>query len=104
MFNRLSRENIRAIVELLFKQVQTLLHEQEITLEAPKEVLDWFGVNGYSSVYGARPLKRLVQSELLNQLALMLLDGRIREGEVVKVTVQDNSIKVIPNHKPVAKP
>lgn len=61
-------------------------------------------MNGYSAVYGARPLKRLVQSELLNQLALMLLEGRIRAGEEVKVTVQANAIKVMPNHEPLAKP
>ena len=99
MFNRLSRENIRQIVEILFKQVQTMLTEQNIRLEVPTEVYDWFGVNGYSAVYGARPLKRLVQSELLNQLALMLLDGRIREGEDVKLKVRNNQVVVVANHK-----
>ncbi|CAD2212793.1 ATP-dependent Clp protease ATP-binding protein subunit ClpB [Angomonas deanei] len=99
MFNRLNRENIRSIVEILFQQVQQMLTEQNIILEVPKEVYDWFGANGYSPVYGARPLKRLVQSELLNQLAIMLLDGRIREGETVKLTIVDDAVCVQPNHK-----
>lgn len=103
MFNRLSRENIRGIVELLFRHVETMLKEQEITLTVPKDVYDWFSEHGYSPVYGARPLKRLIQSELLNQLAIMLLDGRIREGETVKVARGTNlngeeGIAVMPNH------
>lgn len=99
MFNRLSRADTRAIVELLFKQVAVMLQEQEITLQVPTEVYDWFGENGYSPVYGARPLKRLVQTELLNQLAIMLLDGRIREGESVRLALDDDRVKVVPNHK-----
>lgn len=98
MFNRLSRSDIRSIVELIFKQVGTMLAEQDIILETPTAVFDWFGHNGYSPVYGARPLKRLVQTELLNQLAIMLLDGRIREGENVRLTVEDDGILVIANH------
>ncbi|EPY22607.1 ATP-dependent Clp protease ATP-binding protein subunit ClpB [Strigomonas culicis] len=98
MFNRLTRANIRAIVELLFQQVEAMLAEQSIKLEVPVAVFDWFGENGYSPVYGARPLKRLVQSELLNQLAIMLLDGRIREGETVKLTASSEGVHVVPNH------
>lgn len=98
MFNRLSKGDLRSIVDLLFLQVEELLQKQEIRLEVPKEVKDWFGVHGYSPVYGARPLKRLVQSELLNQLALMLLDGRVREGESAKLVVKDDHIVVVGNH------
>ncbi|CUI14833.1 unnamed protein product [Bodo saltans] len=98
MFNRLTREGIRKIVEIIFEQVNKMLKEQEISLEVPTEVYDWLALNGYSSVYGARPLKRLVQSELLNKLAIMLLDGRIREKEVVKIVVKDDEIQVIANH------
>lgn len=105
MFNRLTRDGIRKIVEIIFQQVSTMLKEQEITLDVPSEVFDWLATHGYSPVYGARPLKRLVQSELLNRLAIMLLDGRIREKEVVKVTVdtQTDCIDVIPNHEASSK-
>lgn len=106
MFNRLSRENIRGIVEILFHHVESMLKEQEITLRVPTEVFDWFSEHGYSPVYGARPLKRLIQSELLNQLAIMLLDGRIREGETVAIrcglnTRGQEGIEVVANHKAV---
>lgn len=101
MFNRLGRKEIRKIVELLFDQVRVMLQEQEITLKTTSEVYDWFGEHGYSSVYGARPLKRLLQSELLNRLALMLLDGRVREKETVKVELRDGGVYVVPNHDAV---
>lgn len=110
MFNRLSREDIRKIVELLFHQVEEMLREQEITLQVPQsgEVFDWFAEHGYSPVYGARPLKRLIQSELLNQLAIMLLDGRIREKEMVKLRLGKNNegqdgICVEANHAPSSR-
>ncbi|CCW62864.1 unnamed protein product [Phytomonas sp. EM1] len=102
MFNRLSRSDIRAIVELLFKQIETMLTEQNITLEIPNSVFDWFATHGYSVVYGARPLKRLVQVELLNHLAIMLLDGRIREGEKVKLKIENDRMMVLENH-PLSK-
>lgn len=106
MFNRLTRENIASIVELLFGQVKDMLKEQSITLKAQEGIKVWLSEHGYSSVYGARPLKRLIQSELLNQLAIMLLDGRIREGEEVTVRRGKNlngldGIEVVPNHEAV---
>eukprot|EP00796_Vickermania_ingenoplastis_P001380 gene1381-805_t len=107
MFNRLSRKNIRSIVELLFHQVEGMLKEQEITLEkVPDDVFEWLAEHGYSPVYGARPLKRLIQSELLNQLAIMLLDGRIREKEIIKIRRGTNingmdGIEVVANHPAV---
>jgi ATP-dependent Clp protease ATP-binding subunit ClpB len=101
MFNRLDRKAIRRIVELLMKGVSSLLKEQRITLEADSKVLDWIAQHAYSPVYGARPVKRLLQSNLLNKMALMLLDGRIREDETVHVVIEKDDIGIKPNHEPV---
>jgi ATP-dependent Clp protease ATP-binding subunit ClpB len=101
MFNRLDRKAIRRIVELLMKGVATMLKEQRITLEADSNVLDWIAQHAYSPVYGARPVKRLLQSNLLNKMALMLLDGRIREDETVHVVIEKDDIGIKPNHEPV---
>ncbi|AAQ15760.1 ATP-dependent Clp protease subunit, heat shock protein 78 (HSP78), putative [Trypanosoma brucei brucei TREU927] len=101
MFNRLGKAETRKIVDLLFAHVQSMLDDQEIKLEVSSDVFEWFGTNGYSPVYGARPLKRLVQSELLNRLAIMLLDGRIREKETVKVEMRDGEVFVHQNHDAV---
>jgi len=62
------------------------------------KVFDWLEENGYSPVYGARPLKRLIQTAVLNPLAMMLLKGQVREGERVAVEVRDDDIFLVPNH------
>ena len=103
MFNRLTKAGIRRITELLFKQVADMLKEQEMSIEATTEVYDWLAENGYSVTYGARPLKRLLQTQLLNQMAIMLLDGRVLPKEHVKVSIINDELKVQQNHEPVKK-
>eukprot|EP00658_Telonema_sp_P-2_P039478 TRINITY_DN28240_c0_g1_i1.p1 TRINITY_DN28240_c0_g1~~TRINITY_DN28240_c0_g1_i1.p1 ORF type:complete len:214 (-),score=74.94 TRINITY_DN28240_c0_g1_i1:233-874(-) len=101
MFNRLDRVGIRRITVLLFNQVADMLKEQEITIEATTAVYDWLAEHGYSVTYGARPLKRLLQTQLLNQMAIMLLDGRLLPKEHVKVDIVDGELKVQANHEPI---
>ena len=101
MFNRLDRKGIRRITVLLFNQVADMLKEQEITIEATTAVYDWLAEHGYSTTYGARPLKRLLQTQLLNQMAIMLLDGRLLPKEHVKVDIVDGELKVQANHEPI---
>jgi len=101
MFNRLDKAGIRRITVLLFNQVAEMLKEQEITIEATTAVYDWLAEHGYSVTYGARPLKRLIQTQLLNQMAIMLLDGRLLPKEHVKVDIIDGELKVQANHEPI---
>ena len=79
-----------------------MLSEQRITLTVDTSVCDFIAETGFSDVYGARPLKRVLQAQLLNRLAVMLLDGSIREAENVKVEMRDGDIYVVPNHEPVS--
>jgi ATP-dependent Clp protease ATP-binding subunit ClpB len=101
LFNRLTRPAIRKIVDLLINNIRTMLAEQRITLKVDNDVADFVAKVGFSDVYGARPLKRLLQASLLNRLAVMLLDGSIREGEEVKVVLKNDDIFVVPNHEPI---
>lgn len=100
MFNRLTENGIRRITSLLLKQLNELLKEQELTLEADDKVMQWLATNGYDVTFGARPLKRLIQSQILNEMAIMLLDGRILPKDKVQVTVQDGALFIKPNHAP----
>jgi ATP-dependent Clp protease ATP-binding subunit ClpB len=102
MFNRLDRDATRRIADILVDGIAQMLKEQRIELDVDTKVGDWFAKHGYSPVYGARPLKRLMQSTMLNRMAVMLLDGRIREDEVVKVTVTNDELDIKANHEPVA--
>lgn len=80
LFNRLRREDIRSIVDLQLKEVEALLAEKEITLQVDDEAKDWLADAGYSPLYGARPLKRLIHHDVLNPMAVKLLDGSVADG------------------------
>ena len=86
LFRRLSREDMTGIVEIQLRQLQKLLDERKITLELDDEAKRWLADAGYDPVYGARPLKRVIQRELQNPLALEILEGRIQDGDKVLVT------------------
>lgn len=85
LFNRLDRDATRSIVDLQLHQVDQLLEEKEIIVEIDADAKDWLAVTGYSPLYGARPLKRLIQHELLNPMAIKLLDGSIGPGHTIRV-------------------
>jgi ATP-dependent Clp protease ATP-binding subunit ClpB len=86
LFRRLSREDMTGIVEIQLRQLQRLLDERKIVLELDEEAKRWLAEAGYDPVYGARPLKRVIQRELQNPLALEILEGRIQDGDTVRVT------------------
>jgi len=86
LFRRLSREDMTGIVAIQLRHLEKLLAERKITLELDEEARRWLAEAGYEPVYGARPLKRVIQRELQNPLALEILEGRIRDGDRVRVT------------------
>ncbi|KAJ3343223.1 chaperone ATPase hsp78 [Gonapodya sp. JEL0774] len=102
VFNRLSRESIRDIVDVRLKELQDRVADRKLTLDVDSNVKDYLAQHGYDPSYGARPLNRIIQKELLNQLAKELIEGSIRSGERVKVTVGDGSggLVVVRNHTP----
>ena len=71
-----------------------LLADRKIGLKLDKKALQWLANRGYDPVYGARPLKRVIQRSLQNPLATLILEGRIKEGETVKVTVENGELVV----------
>jgi len=85
IFHRLGEDQLEAIVNIQLDQLRTRLADKKIKLEMSKGALTFLGERGYDPVYGARPLKRLIQHELVDKMALMLLDGEIKEGQTVKV-------------------
>lgn len=87
MFRPLSKTEIRKIVDIQFKQIQHRLDEAGIKVEASDEVLDKLGVLGFDPVFGARPLKRVMQRELLNPLSKEILIGNIKKESVVGITL-----------------
>jgi ATP-dependent Clp protease ATP-binding subunit ClpB len=89
MFKPLSRREIRKIVDIQFKQIQRRLDESGIKLEATNDVLDRLGELGFDPQFGARPLKRVLQREVLNPLSKEILSGNVKKDAVIGVTLND---------------
>ncbi|KAG6851063.1 hypothetical protein H0H93_002955 [Arthromyces matolae] len=104
IFRALSRQNILKIVDLRLKEVEGRLADRKIQLNIDVESKNYLMSVGYSTAYGARPLNRAIQSELLNPLSVMLLSDRIRDGETVQVRFDGphNRLEIVPNHEGIA--
>jgi len=92
VFHSLSRENIRQIVENEIKGVERQLTAKGVKLDMTMEALDWIGEKGYDPVFGARPLRRVIQNEIEDRLSEALLEERFAAGDTVKVDVQNDEI------------
>jgi len=91
MFTPLNRDEIRDIVNLQFKHVQNSLAEMGITLEASTEALDWLAELGYDPQFGARPLKRVIQKRILNELSKQILAGTVNRDSKIKLDSFDHN-------------
>jgi ATP-dependent Clp protease ATP-binding subunit ClpB len=92
VFHRLSREDLARIVEVQLGTVRERLAQRNIELEVTDEAAGYLADKGYDAAYGARPLKRLIQREIENELALKLLDGTFAAGDSVRVAVRDDRL------------
>ncbi len=93
-FKRLGRGEIDRIVGVQLKRLEKLLADRRITISLTPDAMHWLAERGYDPVYGARPLKRAMQRELQDPLARMILEGRIKDGEDVKVDVDQGVLSL----------
>ena len=91
-FHALQKKDIRKIVDIQVARLQSRLNEHRITLKLDDKAKDWLAGNGYDPEFGARPLKRLIQQELENPLAMELLAGKISDNSIVSVTVKGDKL------------
>jgi len=95
MFESLSREDLRRIVAIQLERLGRRLASRRITVEVTDAAADWLGEVGFDPVYGARPLRRLVQNTIEDQLARGLLSGQIHDGEKVRFDRVDDGIAIV---------
>lgn len=100
IFNRLTRKEIRKIVDLRISEIQKRLadNNRNVFIDVTEEAKDYLGNAGYSPAYGARPLARLIEKEVLNRMAVLILRGSIKDGETARVVLAGNKLQVLPNH------
>ncbi len=96
VFHRLGRDDMVGIVDIQLARLQKLLAERKITLEPDEAAKAWLAETGYDPVYGARPLKRVIQRALQNPLATRILEGGIADGDTVAVTAGEDGLVLQP--------
>ena len=86
LFHRLKKEQMGAIVDIQLKRLAKLLEDRKITLKVDDDAREWLAEKGYDPAYGARPLKRVIQKNVQDPLAEMILAGQVKDGQTVPVT------------------
>ena len=94
LFRRLGRADMKGIVDVQLRALRSLLADRGIALGISESARAWLADAGYDPVYGARPLKRVIQRQLQNVLAGMILEGEVGEGETVEVAAGDGGLSV----------
>ncbi|GAN81873.1 ATP-dependent chaperone ClpB [Acidocella aminolytica] len=94
LFRRLQRVDMGSIVTIQLKRLEGLLAERNIRLDLDQSARDWLAEAGYDPVYGARPLKRVIQRNLQNPLAGLILEGAVKDGDTVKVSGSDQGLVI----------
>jgi ATP-dependent Clp protease ATP-binding subunit ClpB len=94
LFRRLQRSDMARIVDIQLARLRELLRNRHITLDLDQAATDWLAEQGYDPVYGARPLKRVIQRSVQNPLAGMLLDGTVHDGETVHVSASRDGLLI----------
>ena len=101
LFRRLAEEHMGAIVDIQLKRLEALLEDRRMTLELDDGARQWLATKGYDPAYGARPLKRVIQKELQDPLARLILEGSLHDGETLKVSTEGDALMV--NGKAVSR-
>jgi ATP-dependent Clp protease ATP-binding subunit ClpB len=102
LFRRLARVDMAVIVRIQLERLRALLADRKIALEFSDDSLGWLAEAGYDPVYGARPLKRVIQRSVQDRLANLLLDGGVRDGDLVRVGVDGDGLTLAAEHPALA--
>ena len=94
VFHPLQKEHIRSIADIQLARLQKRLEERHIRLHLDDKAKDWLAENGYNAEFGARPLKRLIQQELENPLAMKLLSGDIKDNSTVEISAGKDGLEI----------
>jgi ATP-dependent Clp protease ATP-binding subunit ClpB len=92
IFHRLTQDHLRAIVDIQVRGLQKRLAERGITLTLTDKAREWLAERGFDPTYGARPLRRLLQKEIQDQLAMKLLQGEFAESDTLEANAGDKGL------------
>ena len=93
IFDRLTEDDLKKIVEIQLRRLSKRLEQQKITLKLSDSAKELLAREGYDPVYGARPLRRTIQKEILDPLSIDILEGKVREGQTIRVDAKDGALE-----------
>ena len=102
LFRRLGRESMKSIVDIQLGRLAAMLRPRKIELDLDESALNWLAEHGYDPIYGARPLKRVIQRSLQNPLATMILEGAVKDGDTVAVSAGEDGLSLAPQQAEAA--
>ena len=94
LFKRLGRGEMGSIVKIQLERVEKLLADRRMSIALDNGAMHWLGERGYDPVYGARPLKRVIQKELMDPIARKLLAGEMADGSVIEVSADADGLVI----------
>jgi len=92
IFHRLKPEQMIAIVDIQLKYLQKLLQDRQLVIEVDDLAKDWLAHKGYDAAYGARPLKRVIQKNVQDPLADLILEGAIKDGQIILISADQDEL------------
>jgi len=102
VFHELSEEQLKGVVDLMLKDLQNRLSEHKVSLELTEKAKAWLAKEGYDPIFGARPLRRVIERTIENPLSSQILRGELKEGDIVKIDI-DKEGKLTLKSKAAAK-
>lgn len=94
VFDKLTKDDVAKIAEIMLQRVENSLKDKNITLTVTKSALDWLIDKGYDAEYGARPLRRVIEQNVEDEIAEAIIDGKIKDNDNVRVDCADGKIIV----------
>ena len=91
IFNRLTKNEIQKIIQIQIEELRKLLKQRKILIEIDQKAKDWISNEGFSTTYGARPLKRLIQTEIIDKIANLIMSNQIKEEAKLIITTNKKS-------------
>ena len=99
IFHALSMDDLLKIVDVQIKQLESLIEDKKLSISISDSAKEWLATNGFDTAYGARPLKRLIQKEIQNKIASMILSGEIVESDTLEIDTNKAKTGIIINEK-----
>lgn len=95
IFNPLTKDLMKNISRLQLNAIGKMLSEQGIKFEADEKTINYFAEKGYDPVFGARPLRRLIEQEILDEVSILILEGKIKQGDTIKPAIKGNKLVIL---------